>query len=111
MFVLGLSELYTSYVSMDYDRGMGPCRLKITVTLCTIPGQRATSDQTKGHTTYHVFFYFRLKLEPEILNCQILSAVLSRTTNTLFHQIATSSSNIIAFEELNDEDRYTVFHA
>ena len=57
-------------------------------------------------------FFFRLKLEPEILNCQIISSVLSRTTNTLL-PVATSSSIIIkiAFEELNDEGRDTVFHA
>ena len=36
----------------------------------------------KGHTRkYMFFFYFRLKLEPEILNCQIFSAVLSRITH------------------------------
>ena len=58
------------------------------------------------------FFFFRLKFEPEILNCQILSSVLSRTTNTLY-QIATGSNVIIeiAFEELNDEGSDTVFHA
>ena len=57
------------------------------------------------------FLYFGIQLEPEIINCQILSSVLSRTTNTLTYQIATSSSVIIAFEELNDEGSDTVFHA
>ena len=55
-------------------------------------------------------FVFFVKLEPEILNCQILSSVLSRTTNN-FCQIATSSSIIITFEELNDEGSETVNHA
>ena len=55
------------------------------------------------------FFYFRLA--PETLNCQILSAALSRTTTNTpsIYQIATSSSIIIAFEELNDEGSDTVF--
>ena len=54
----------------------------------------------------------RLKLEPETLNCQILSSVLSRTTKKTIHQIATISSIIkIAFEELNDESSDTVFRA
>ena len=62
---------------------------------------------------YICLFFSTLKLEPEILQCQIFSAVLSRTTNTLslFYQIATSSSTIIAFEELNAEGSDTVFHA
>ena len=61
--------------------------------------------------------YFRLNsIEPEILNYQILSSVLSRTTNIPSTRrewsTATSSSNIIiAFEELNDEGSDTVFHA
>ena len=58
-----------------------------------------------------MYIYFLLKLEPEVNNCQILSAVLSRTTNALFLQIATSSSIIIAFDELNEEGSDTVFHA
>ena len=57
------------------------------------------------------FFYFRLA--PETLNCQILSAALSRTTTNTpsIYQIATSSSIIIAFEELNDGSSDTVCHA
>ena len=57
-------------------------------------------------------FFFSLKLELEILDCQILSSVLSRSTNTLY-QIATGNNIIIkiAFEELNDEGSDTVFHA
>ena len=70
------------YVWVDYDPGMGPYRPQMTVTLCTIPGQCATSDPTKRPHQVYVFI-FRLKLEPEILYCQILSSVLSRTTNTL----------------------------
>ena len=30
-----------------------------------------------------IYIYFRLEVEPEILNCQLLSSVLSRATNTL----------------------------
>ena len=62
--------------------------------------------------------YFRLtnSIEPEILNYQILSSMLSRTTNILSTKrewsTATSSSMIIiAFEELKDEGSDTVFHA
>ena len=71
------------YVGMDYDPGMGPYRPQMTVTVCTIPGQWATSDQTKRLYQVISVFYFRLKLKPEIRNCQILSTVLSRATNTL----------------------------
>ena len=78
------------YVWMDYDPDMRPYRPQMTATLCTIPTQCATSDQTKDHTRYK-FFYFRPLLEPEILNCQILSAVLSRTTNNCIYQIATNA--------------------
>ena len=46
MFVPGLSELYM-YVWMDYDRGMEPCCPQMMDALCTIGGQRATSDKTK----------------------------------------------------------------
>ena len=42
--------------------------------------QRSDKKAISGITC---FFHFRLKLEPKILNCQILGAVLSRTTNTL----------------------------
>ena len=38
VFVPGFLELRT-YVWMDYDPGMGPYRLQMMVTLCTIPGQ------------------------------------------------------------------------
>ena len=38
VFVPRLSEL-CMYVRMDYDRGMGPDRTQMAVTLCTIPGQ------------------------------------------------------------------------
>ena len=57
-------------------------------------------------------FFFRLKLEPEILNCQLLSSVLSQLI-ILYLPEATSSSIIIktVFEELNDEGSDTVFHA
>ena len=54
--------------------------------------------------------YLRLIIEPEII-CQILSAVLSRTTNTLTCQTTTSSSLTIAFDQLNDAGSDTVFHA
>ena len=49
VFVPGLSEVYV-YVWMEYYRGVGPCRPQVTVTLSTIRGQCATSDQTKGHS-------------------------------------------------------------
>ena len=73
------------YVWMDDDIGKGPYRPQMTVTLCTIPGQRATSDQTKRpyQAIQFVLVSFLPKLEPEILNCQILNPVLSRITNTL----------------------------
>ena len=72
------------YVWMDYDRGMGPYHPQMTIALCSIPGQWATSDETKRpYQVTYVCLFFRLKLEPEFFNCQILSAVLSRTTNTL----------------------------
>ena len=69
------------------------------------------SDEKPIPGVVYVFFHFRLKLEPEILNCQILSSVPWRTANTLSDQIATSRIINIAFEELNDEGSDTVFHA
>ena len=72
------------------------------------------SDQRSDKRPYQVIhFCFRLKLEPEILGYQIISAVLSRTTNTHIYvpERATSSSIIMAFEDLNDESSDTVFHA
>ena len=42
--------------------------------------QRSDKNTIPGNTMY---FFSRPKLEPEVLNCQILNAVLSRTTNTL----------------------------
>ena len=62
-----------------------------------------------GALVHSLYIYFRLIIEPEI-SCQILSAVLSRTTNTLTYQ-TTSSSLTIAFDQLNDESSDTVFHA
>ena len=38
VFVPGLSEL-CMYAWMDYDRGMGPYRPRMKITLSTIPGQ------------------------------------------------------------------------
>ena len=71
--------------------------------------QRSDKKATSGNIC---FDFFRLKFEPEILNFQILSAVLSRTTNTYyFYQIATSSSIVRVLEELNEEGSDTVFHA
>ena len=64
-------------VWMDYDPGMGPCRPWVTLTLLSSLGDpyvvyepRAMGDQTKRPC-----FYFRWKLEPEILTAIILSAV------------------------------------
>ena len=69
--------------------------------------QRSDKKAIPGNTC----FLFRLKLEPEILNRKNFGAELSRITNTLTYQIATSSSIIIAFKELNDQGSDTVFHA
>ena len=47
---------------------------------------RSMSDQQSAKKAMPgsiCFFSFCLKLGPEILNCQILGSVLSRTTNTL----------------------------
>ena len=97
---------------MDYDPGMGSYRPQETVTLCTIPGQCATSDQTKRpYQVVYVLNFFRVKLKPEILDGQIFSSVLSRTTKYSIYQIATSSSIMTSFEELNDEGSDTVFQA
>ena len=59
----------------------------------------------------YVVYFFRLKLKPEILDCQIFSSVLSRTTTYSIYQIATSSSIIASLEELDDEGSDTVFQA
>ena len=62
VFIPGLSELYM-YMWVDYDPGMGPYRPQMTVTLCTIPGQRPTSDQTKRpYQVIHVFLLFSSKI-------------------------------------------------
>ena len=45
--------------------------------------QRSDKKVIPGNREYMFVLFFCLKLEPEILNCQILSAVLSRTINTL----------------------------
>ena len=43
--------------------------------------QRSDKKALSGNICFR--FFFRPKLEPEILNCQILSAVISRTINTI----------------------------
>ena len=67
-----LSRLQCVCGWMEYDRGIRPCRLQMTVNFCTI--------RQKGHIRKYMF-YFRLKLEPEIINRQIFWAVPSGTGN------------------------------
>ena len=66
---------------MDHDPGIGPYRSQMTETLCTIPGQKRSDINSISGICY---IYFRLKLEPEILNCQVLISVCYRVLLILY---------------------------
>ena len=78
---------------MECDRGMEPYRPQNDGYFMYDP--RPMSDQRSDKNAIPgsiCCFSFRLKLETGILNCQFVSAVLSRTTNTLSTRIATDST-------------------
>ena len=113
MFVPGLSELYISEWIMIL--GMDPIVPRLRLLYIRSPINEQPAIRQKGHTR-NFMSTFSSKTEPEILECQILCSVLSRTTNIPstrreWSTATNSSTIIIAFEELNDEGSDTVFHA